>query len=902
MTRPRNSRNAVTSSAVLCQAAVFTPLGQVPDVSPIEQSFLNRMIGSFFSAITTAFQGVPQAQDSSPDISNIVVSEQQPQNLQNNLDFAEEEEISRDNIVTVADNTPVAPALQIDGLAVNTNLVTADNTARTPDNTLVATTDQSAGSDDMMTMMMMQSEQGIAGSSNETTPSTTSTNPGDPNAPANPSSPGNPTGSNNPSNPSNPSNPIGPTNPGNPTGPANPTGPTGPVNPGPSSPVIIISAGIAIENQPIAINVSLTSDSAATTVVIIGNLPVGATLSAGIDNGNGTYTLTPAQLAGLTLSAPLYFSGDISLNVTATSSLNGQTQSGSATLDFDVSGVATVPNLSIANATGSEDSAIALTINASVVDADGSETLSVVVGNVPAGATLSAGVNNGDGTWTLTPAQLAGLQFIPALHFSGDVQLSITAISAENGTTAAVNATLDITVSGVATAPNLSLTGAAGSENSPITIVINAALVDADSETLSITISNVPNGAVLSAGINNGDGTWTLTPAQLTGLTLTPPLYFSGEINLGVAATASENGTTATTTGALVVDVSGVASTPILSVAGATGVENTAIALTVNAALVDTDGSENLIVVIGNVPNGATLSAGVNNGDGTWTLMPGQLSGLTLTPPANYSGNFSLSVTAISGENGTTADVSAALAVNVSGSATTPSLSIQAASGNEDTAITLNISAALTDTDGSETLSVVIGNVPNGATLSAGINNGNGTWTLTPAQLNGLTFTPPEHSSGQFSLSVSAVSSENGTSATASATLNVLVEGVATAPSLAVQAASGNENTAISLVINAALMDNDGSETLVIVISNVPNGATLSAGINNGDGTWTLTSGQLSGLTLTPPAFYHGAINLGVTAQSAGKRHNRQCQRHACRYCRQRCEHSDTECVRRQRA
>ena len=36
--------------------------------------------------------------------------------------------------------------------------------------------------------------------------------------------------------------------------------------------------------------------------------------------------------------------------------------------------------------------------------------------------------------------------------------------------------------------------------------------------------------------------------------------------------------------------------------------------------LSDLDGSESLLVTIGNVPPGAVLSAGTDNGDGTWTF------------------------------------------------------------------------------------------------------------------------------------------------------------------------------------------------------------------------------------------------------------------------------------------
>src|SRR5277367_4769003 len=36
----------------------------------------------------------------------------------------------------------------------------------------------------------------------------------------------------------------------------------------------------------------------------------------------------------------------------------------------------------------------------------------------------------------------------------------------------------------------------------------------------TITITGVPDGSTLSAGTNNGGGSWTLTPAQLSGLQL----------------------------------------------------------------------------------------------------------------------------------------------------------------------------------------------------------------------------------------------------------------------------------------------------------------------------------------------------------------------------------------------
>ena len=79
---------------------------------------------------------------------------------------------------------------------------------------------------------------------------------------------------------------------------------------------------------------------------------------------------------------------------------------------------------------------------------------------------------------------------------------------------------------------------------------------------------------------------------------------------------------------------------------------------------------------------------------------------------------------------------------------------MSAASGNEDTAIALSISAAQTDTDGSETLTIKIDGIPAGATLTntAGdtLTISGGSITLTPEQLAGLQITPPANSHADF--------------------------------------------------------------------------------------------------------------------------------------------------------
>ncbi|SOB95984.1 beta strand repeat-containing protein [Thalassospira xiamenensis] len=626
------------------------------------------------------------------------------------------------------------------------------------------------------------------------------------------------------------------------------------------APTLDVSDASSSEDSAITLDIDagLTDSSEVLTVAISG-VPEGATLSAGTDNGDGSWTLSPDQLAGLTITPADDFNGSFDLTITAQSADGEDVATSSGTITVDVVGVADAPTLDVSDAGGSEDSAIPLDIDAGLTDS--SEVLTVTISGVPEGATLSAGTDNGDGSWTLSPGQLAGLTITPANDFSGSFDLAVTAQSADGDDVATSSGTITVDVAGVADAPTLDVSNASGSEDSAITLDIDAGLTDS-SEVLSVTISGVPEGATLSAGTDNGDGSWTLQASDLNGLTLTPADDFSGSFDLTVTAQSADGDDVATTTGSITVDVAGVADNPTLDVADASGSEDSAIALDINAGLVDS--SEVLSVTISGVPDGATLSAGTDNGDGSWTLSAADLNGLTITPANDFSGSFDLTVIAQSADGDDVATIGGTITVDVEGIADAPTLDISDAAGNEDSAIALDIDAGLTDS--SEVLTVTISGVPDGATLSAGTDNGDGSWTLSAADLNGLTITPADDFSGYFDLTVTAKSADGDDVATATDTIRVDVAGVADAPTLDLSDAAGDEGNAVALDIDAALTDS--SETLTIIISGVPRGATLSAGTDNGNGTWTLSAAQLSGLTLTPASNYFGTFELTVSAQS----------------------------------
>ncbi|WP_142850189.1 hypothetical protein, partial [Telmatospirillum sp. J64-1] len=156
--------------------------------------------------------------------------------------------------------------------------------------------------------------------------------------------------------------------------------------------------------------------------------------------------------------------------------------------------------------------------------------------------------------------------------------------------------------------------------------------------------------------------------------------------------------------------------------------------------------------------------------------------------------------------------------------AQTPTLLVSDASGLEDEPIRLDIRASLNDSDrGRETLSVTLRDVPEGFSFSdetgraVGVQVAPGVWTFTAQELTNLYLVRPEHHSGEHVFLVEAISREaNGSTAIISAKMEVFIEAVADAPTLAVDDAAGVENEWIALEIDSALVDTDGSESLLV--------------------------------------------------------------------------------------
>ncbi|WP_169747516.1 calcium-binding protein [Belnapia moabensis] len=443
-----------------------------------------------------------------------------------------------------------------------------------------------------------------------------------------------------------------------------------------------------------------------------------------------------------------------------------------------------------------------------------------------------------------------------------------------SGKTPTSLATTPAPLAPAAQARSLSVTNAVTAEDASVHLVIGITGANSDGgrETVGVRIDGLPTGALLSAGVRDPvTGVWALRPDELAGLKLTPPAGFGGSINLTVRAISVEaTGDSATTTAALSVEVTPVADAVTITAAPSGGTEDLAVPLNLNIALRDPDGSESITaVMLSGLPAGARITGtGVTDlGGGRWSVDPAHLGGVQFVPPANASGDFHVTVAATVREagNGHTRTTSKDVQVHVTALADPPIATAANAMGSEDHSIPLNLSAHPRDLDGSEVLSAVLQGLPKGTRLSAGTNNGDGSWTLTEADLPGLTMTPPADWSGDMALTLLAHAREssNGSVTTSQISFHVGVTGVADAPLLGVADLSGSEDNRLPLDLQAQLVDDDGSERITaITIGGLPDGFSLSKGTLLDGGRWQVAAEDLTGLDLIPKPNWSGTVTL----------------------------------------
>ena len=309
----------------------------------------------------------------------------------------------------------------------------------------------------------------------------------------------------------------------------------------------------------------------------------------------------------------------------------------------------------------------------------------------------------------------------------------------------------------------------------------------------------------------------------------------------------------------------------------------------ISSSLSDVDGSETLLLELGNLPVGTYLTDGSNaftatSGDTTVDVSDWNLSSLQLTAPPHSDQDFTVTVTATAteAENGDQAVRTDTMDVLVTAVADQPMLTVPSTiTVNEDSqSAAFAIGSSLYDSDGSETLTVEVADVPIGATLTDGTNSftatsGNTSIDVSNWVLTNLAISPAADSDIDFTLTVTATATEaaNHDQSARVDSILVAVAAVADQPHLSVPSTItvAEDTQSAAFAVSSSLSDTDGSETLRLEVSGIPVGAMITDGLasftaTSGNSTVDITSWALSSLTITPPADSDADFVLTVTA------------------------------------
>ncbi|MDZ4064055.1 MAG: cadherin-like domain-containing protein, partial [Coriobacteriia bacterium] len=465
-------------------------------------------------------------------------------------------------------------------------------------------------------------------------------------------------------------------------------------------------------------------------------------------------------------------------------------------------------------ASGDEDSAIYLDIRAELTDTDGSETLIVIISGLPEGSVLSAGTDNGDGTWTLTEADLPGLTVTPPQDWDQDFNITVTAVATESSTghTASVTETISVTITPV--------------NDPPVAGAVDLGQIDEDTSLLITTDQLLSNSYDVDAGdvltvthviVNpfygivspNGDGTWTFTPKA----------DYHGD---GVALTFTiEDGSGATATNVATFDILPVNDAPVVGNVDLgdthleTGVTFSRQQLLSNTYDVDGDTLSITDVSVDPALGSITHDAAT----GLWTF----------TPAAGVTGDdLTISFTVSDGQISVSGNALVDVIDDPSGNRPPVADDVDLGQINEDTSITVTATQLLRNSHDPDGDPLSIASVTVNAYYGTVTDNGNGTWTFTPAEnYHGynvaLTFTVTDGKGGE---------------ATAVAAVDVLsVNDLPVAGD--VDLGQINEDTSITFTAAQLLSnsyDPDGDPLSVTAVTVNPFYGTVT---DNGDGTWT---------------------------------------------------------------
>src|SRR4030095_15247498 len=311
----------------------------------------------------------------------------------------------------------------------------------------------------------------------------------------------------------------------------------------------------------------------------------------------------------------------------------------------------------------------------------------------------------------------------------------------------------------------------------------------------------------------------------------TPAVNYNGPASFTYTVSDGQGGTATATVN---VDVTAVNDAPAAANDSVTATEDTPLVLAPAALLgndADVDGNTLSILSVGGATHG---SVALNNGN------------VVFTPATNYNGPASFTYTVSDGQGGT---ATATVNVNVTPVNDAPVAANDSVTATEDTPLVIAAATLLgndSDVDGNALSISSVGGATHG---SVALSNGN------------VVFTPASNYNGpaRFTYTVS-----DGQGGTATASVNVTVNGVNDAPTPSSDSIETATNTPIVLAPGELLAndsDPDGDALSIISVGNAAHGTVM----RNSDGD----------ITFTPTAGYSGPGSFVYTVSDGHGGHAR---------------------------
>ncbi|WP_156493318.1 tandem-95 repeat protein, partial [Oleiphilus sp. HI0125] len=495
------------------------------------------------------------------------------------------------------------------------------------------------------------------------------------------------------------------------------------------------------------------------------------------DNGDGTFTLTPAA----------NFNGDLDISFDV---FDGEATV-AANIDLTVNPVNDLPVAQDQNFQMNEDGTITLTdgdllTGASDVDGD---TLSI--SDVAYTGTDGIFTDNGDDTYTFAPNE----------NFNGNVTVDFTVSDGQGGTDTAQANIVVVPVNDPPVSGDLAY---AIDEDGSITLSQEQLLAQAsDVEGDTLTALNLQTANPELTITDNGDGTFTLTPAA----------NFNGDLDISFDVFDGE----ATVAANIDLTVNPVNDLPVAQDQNFQMNEDGTITLTDGDLLTGASDVDGDTLSISDVAYTGTDGIFTDNGDDTYTFAPNE----------NFNGNVTVDFTVSDGQGGTDTAQANIVVVPVNDPPVSGDLAYAI---DEDGSITLSqeqLLAQASDVDGDTLTALNLQTANPELTIT---DNGDGTFTLTPAA----------NFNGDLDISFDVFDGE----ATVAANIDLTVNPVNDLPVAQDQNFQMNEDGTITLTDGDLLTGASDVDGDTLSISDVAYTGTDGIFTDNGDDTYTFAPNE----------------------------------------------------------